>query len=94
MPLFKSKQSRGWWRWVRDLGLLTLVFFAVQWWQGKDLPLGPAPALAGSTVSGRSAVRSVAVNRPVDDMVRPEPGVAVRALLGSCIHRPSRLIKN
>lgn len=39
-------------RWLRDIALLLLVFFLIQWWQSRDLKAGPAPPLAGHLVDG------------------------------------------
>jgi len=44
--------SRRWLRWLRDLALLALVFFAVQWWQSRELVVGSAPPLNGLLLDG------------------------------------------
>lgn len=38
--------------WARDLLLLLLVFWAIQWWQARDLAAGPAPPLVGHLLDG------------------------------------------
>lgn len=41
-----------WVRWLRDIVLLLLVLAAIQWWQARDLAVGPAPPLVGHLVDG------------------------------------------
>lgn len=41
------------WRWLRDIFLVLVVVFGVQWWQSRDLPLGAAPSLAGADLQGQ-----------------------------------------
>ncbi len=48
-----SKRRRGP-RWAAELGVVLLLVFAIQWWQGRDVPRGPAPAFAAPTADGRS----------------------------------------
>ncbi len=47
-----KKPPRRWLSWLRDLTLLVLVFFAVQWWQSRDLVQNDAPPLVGLFVDG------------------------------------------
>jgi thiol-disulfide isomerase/thioredoxin len=63
-PSPKAKKPR-WRRWLVELLLLVLVIVAVQWWQTRDAPSGPAPALQGVLLDGQ----------PVD--LRSERGQAV-----------------
>lgn len=34
---------RRWTRWLAEIGVFVLVLAAVQWWQTRDVPGGPAP---------------------------------------------------
>lgn len=43
-----------WRRWLRDLLLILVVVFAVQWWQSRHLAAGTAPPLSGQLVDGSS----------------------------------------
>ena len=48
-----ARARRGrWWRWLRDIALLLLVFVAVQWWQARSLVHGAAPPLTGHLIDG------------------------------------------
>ena len=47
-----TRQRPRWLRWLRDIGLLLLVFGAIQWWQARDLIAGRAPPLTGHLVDG------------------------------------------
>jgi thiol-disulfide isomerase/thioredoxin len=47
-------RHRRWTRWVAEIGLVVSVLFAVQWWQARDVPSGPAPAFAAPMADGRS----------------------------------------
>ncbi len=40
-------------RWLRDAVLILGVFLAVQFWQQRDVPSGPAPEIAGMLSDGR-----------------------------------------
>ena len=44
--------SRRYLRWARDILILLLLVAAVQWWQARDMPRGPAPSLAGGGLNG------------------------------------------
>lgn len=48
----EDKRRPRWWRWLRDVLLLLLLFAAIQWWQARDLSSGPAPALVGHLSDG------------------------------------------
>jgi thiol-disulfide isomerase/thioredoxin len=41
-------------RWSRDIALVLLVVFAVQWWHSRNLVEGTAPPLVGLTLDGSS----------------------------------------
>lgn len=41
-----------WQRWLIDAALIALVFVAVQLWQTRHVPSGPAPAFAGPLAAG------------------------------------------
>ena len=56
--------KRRWLRWLRDIGLLVLVFVVIQWWQSRDLVEGPAPPLVGHLLDG-SPYQLAATQRPV-----------------------------
>jgi thiol-disulfide isomerase/thioredoxin len=58
-----SKRPR-WFRWLRDIALLILVFAVVQWWQARNLVKGPAPPLVGHLVDG-SPYQLVAAEGPI-----------------------------
>ena len=47
-----KKGNRRWLTWVRDLALVFILVLLFQWWQTGKLASGPAPALAGSMLSG------------------------------------------
>jgi thiol-disulfide isomerase/thioredoxin len=50
-----SKQRRRRWpRWAAEIGLVLLLVFAIQWWQGRDVPRGPAPAFTAPMAGGGS----------------------------------------
>jgi len=40
--------------WVRDLALVFIVVFIIQWWQTRNAATGPAPALTGVMLSGET----------------------------------------
>lgn len=40
-----ARRRRGW---LRDIALFIAVLLAIQWWQGRKLPDGPAPAFAAT----------------------------------------------
>ncbi len=45
-------RRRRWQRWLIDAALIALVFAAVQLWQTRHVPVGPAPAFAGPLAAG------------------------------------------
>lgn len=49
-------------RWLIDVAIVAAVVVLLQWWQGRDLPAGPAPAfvaeLAGGSHTSLQAVRA------------------------------------
>ncbi len=47
-------KRRHWTRWGAEIGLVILVFFALQWWQARDVPRGPAPSFSAPMADGRS----------------------------------------
>ena len=48
-----SKPSRRWQRWLLDAAIFLAVFLAIQAWQQRDVPSGPAPVTTGSLADGR-----------------------------------------
>ncbi len=36
-----------------EIGLVMVVFFALQWWQARDVPRGPAPSFSAPMADGR-----------------------------------------
>ncbi len=46
---------KRWMRWMLEALLIIAIVVAVQLWQARDLPEGPAPALAGTLADGRAA---------------------------------------
>jgi len=47
-----TKGNRRWLTWVRDLGLVFILVLLFQWWRTGSMASGPAPALAGTLLSG------------------------------------------
>jgi hypothetical protein len=47
----KRRHLRGW---LVNLVLIVVAFGALQWWKSRPLASGPAPPLAGVTLSGRA----------------------------------------
>jgi thiol-disulfide isomerase/thioredoxin len=68
-PLPETPVSSSWRRWSKILVLDLLVFlgvyFAVQWWTGRDRLSGIAPALQGISVDGRAISLQAYQGRPV-----------------------------
>ena len=50
-PSAPARRPR-WQRWLIDAALIALVFAAVQLWQTRHVPSGPAPAFAGPLAAG------------------------------------------
>jgi peroxiredoxin len=48
------QRLRAWrhWRWLRDLALVLVFVLGVRAYQQRDMPNGPAPALAGNDLHG------------------------------------------
>jgi len=53
-PAAASPRRRRWPRWAAEIGLVVLLVFALQWWQARDVPRGPAPAFTAPMADGRS----------------------------------------
>ena len=47
----KSRRPR-WVAWARDIALLVVALAIIQWWQARDLVVGPAPPLVGHLIDG------------------------------------------
>lgn len=39
-------------RWLRDIAIFVALLLAIQWWQSRSLPAGPAPAFAAEFADG------------------------------------------
>jgi len=57
LPSLMSRflDPKRWMRWMLEALLIIAIVVAVQLWQARDLPEGPAPQLAGTLVDGRAA---------------------------------------
>jgi len=53
-PVAPKSKGRRWPRWAAEIGLVLLLVFAIQWWQGRDVPRGPAPGFAAPMADGSS----------------------------------------
>jgi len=53
MPTSPTKPSRRWKRWLLDAAIFLAVFVAIQAWQQRDVPSGPAPVTVGSLADGQ-----------------------------------------
>ena len=51
-PVADTKPKRTLRRWIVNLILILSAFAAIHWWQTRPLASGPAPGLAGWTISG------------------------------------------
>jgi len=51
--------------WARDLLVLGLLFWGLQWWLARDLPSGEAPPLSGLDLQGRPLSLEDHRGRPV-----------------------------
>lgn len=64
-----AKPSRRWKSWLLEAAIFLAVFVAIQAWQQRDVPTGPAPATAGRLADGRNfdliAWRASHPDRPV-----------------------------
>lgn len=58
---------RDWkyWRWIRELALVLVVFFGIRAYQQRNLPSGPAPALTGTTLDGAAVSLADYRGKPV-----------------------------
>ena len=45
-------RGRRWLRWGTELALFVLVVLALQWWQARDVPNGPAPGFTAPLADG------------------------------------------
>jgi thiol-disulfide isomerase/thioredoxin len=59
-----NKKPR-WRRWLVELSLVLAVIVAVQWWQTRDAPSGPAPPLQGMLLDGQPVNLAAERGRPV-----------------------------
>ena len=48
-----NRNRRRWPRWAAEIGVVVLLVVAIQWWQGRDVPRGPAPDFTATMVDGR-----------------------------------------
>jgi thiol-disulfide isomerase/thioredoxin len=48
------KMATRWRRWLLEIALMGAVFIGIQAWQQRDIPVGPAPAIAGQRADGRA----------------------------------------
>lgn len=62
-------QRRRWLRWGAEIGLFVLFLLALQWWQARDVPRGPAPSFSATMADGRSG--------GLDEWRAAHPGEAV-----------------
>jgi len=53
-PVAAPPKRRRWPGWLAEIGVVVLVVFAIQWWQARDVPRGPAPEFAAPMASGGS----------------------------------------
>lgn len=54
MSTSPAKPSGRWKRWLLEAAIFFAVFIAIQVWQQRDVPAGPAPATVGTLADGRS----------------------------------------
>lgn len=54
MPPPDHAPRRRWLRWGAEIGGVVLIVLAVQLWQSRDVPGGPAPAFAAPMSDGRA----------------------------------------
>ncbi len=61
-----SRSAPARWRgWAINAALLLLLYLAVQAWQGRDAPSGPAPPFSATTLDGRAVTLEAYRGRPV-----------------------------
>jgi len=53
-PASPPPRRRRWLRWAAEIGLVVLAVVALQWWQARDVPRGPAPSFAAPLAGGGS----------------------------------------
>jgi thiol-disulfide isomerase/thioredoxin len=51
-PPALPQKSRRWRQWAAEIALVVFVLFAIQWWQARDVPHGPAPAFTAPLANG------------------------------------------
>jgi thiol-disulfide isomerase/thioredoxin len=49
----REKPRRRWPRWLAEIGVFLLIVLAIQWWQARDVPGGPAPDFEAVFADGR-----------------------------------------
>jgi thiol-disulfide isomerase/thioredoxin len=49
-----NQKRRRWPRWAAEIGVVVLLVFAIQWWQARDVPRGPAPDFTAAMADGRA----------------------------------------
>jgi len=54
MSTSPTKPSRRWPRWLLEVAIFLAVFTAIQFWQQRDVPVGPAPVTVGNLADGGS----------------------------------------
>ena len=60
-----GRNKRHWLRWLLEIGLLVLVFLAVQAWLTRDAPRGAAPEIRGTLLDGSPITLSSLQGQPV-----------------------------
>jgi thiol-disulfide isomerase/thioredoxin len=64
-PNAHGKKRRQLWSWLLNLVLIAVAFGAVTWWKNRPLVSGPAPPLAGVTLSGHAFDLGIARTEPI-----------------------------
>jgi thiol-disulfide isomerase/thioredoxin len=64
-PNAHGKKRSQLWSWVLNLVLIVAAFGAVAWWKTRPLASGPAPPLAGVTLSGHAFDLGTARAEPI-----------------------------
>jgi thiol-disulfide isomerase/thioredoxin len=52
VPGGPRRRARRWLKWAVEAALVVLVVFAMQWWQARDVPRGPAPGFSAPLADG------------------------------------------
>jgi thiol-disulfide isomerase/thioredoxin len=60
-----TRKKRPWWRTAIEVLVVLVIFLGIRAWQRRDAPDGPAPALAGTTLSGESIALATTPGEPV-----------------------------